>query len=1558
MADNEDDLKPVGAAEPLPPTDNDLKPVGAPEPLPSARPAPTPQTVPMASSHGATPVPFGTMAVSHGPTNGDGGVAVATRLANQALAQNPRSKGITLPAPPSNPAVPASKMQSYGTVAGVPIGIASSDEDQAKWGKRLASDLKESNPIQQVQEAADESKNYIHGAAQSMDPDMSLKVPIYLDPKQPTEPLDIGPQVVSAYKKFLAPAAEHEADFLKSQYDPKNLATLGLFDAAPAVAEGLSIVPGIGKVAPAAVKIAGYGAGASMFPGAVVNAGNNLADAELKREQGDTAGAVGSLTDATNNAGFAIDTGKATAEQTPRIARELGSSRLAVRTGEAITPYVAPVTDAVGKVASAVAAPFKAGYSYWNPEAGMGAEQAATMAFRPRNSKTNWQAEVQSALPDARRAADTLGIDTNGMTLDDALKAVQQAKKDVWGEYQQQFLDPSSDHSVSAQPIANALRAQVTDMMREQQPGLAKKIEQIAQTYDGRNLTVQELQDRVSQLNNQTRSIEARYITDKRAAKQAPQNAYVFAQRDGLRTLLDSAIEAEAGPGGADLRKRWGALTSLEDVISRRIPVAERQAPESFPKTMAKAYAAGRIVRGMFTFNPADILEGGVSLLSQRHSAKLNDPDYLTQVAFNKTTPRPPVATPAEYMPEPGAHSNIVPRFGRRQLPPATREYGVPENPTVDQVNNRDFGSSVTPVGATGRGGVLLRPAGLLPEARFPGEIPEPRPLRISGRVAPNNSRALPPISLPQTTSTPPNLEAVGMPQSAEPAALQAAAAQGRGGEIRIGKRVGTVVRSNDSPFEQSGQVEPGVEQGSSGVRSGMQRRSASSPVVMDQRGGEDRRGVYEKMVSQMTPEERAHVLLTDQTTGIPNGRAFDEAQKKSPAPVMAYSDIDGLSAVNDTFGHEAGDALIQAKAEALKAAGVDAYRLHGDEFAHRGDSDADLRAKLESARSDLRGRKLEVTDTRTGKRHILFGGDFSYGLGEDERGADQALYQHKDQRTRAGERSAVKGQLGGSYRLGPVEEDGGPGTVHGETPPSGKSGGTQDDGGSTPPVAPGSGTPPMPPTSGGNRVSGPVDTSRKDVALESGDAIDGSYGKDVTVKTPSGGIQGKYKVVEADSLIPSHNANTFAKNDAYPEGVQERAYHTSKEAQGRVIQQAQNYDPAYTVNTNPDAVNGPPVVTEDGIVLGGNSRAMATQRLYSSGGADAYRDAIKDQAQMFGIDPKSLDGFKQPVLVREIPKPATVDEARRIGSDLNKSMTGALGVSERAVSAGKSITPATVQSIADLIDDMGGDASIRDVLRDKGKQVLSMLTSDDVITDRERPQFVDSATGGLNEEGKTFVERALRGMVVDDPVLMDRVPKNVLNKLDGSLADVMGVAKRTDEYNLLPLLREALSEHAEIVARGSDVDTHLAQTGMFGPDRNEAVDALVRKLADKPKAVKAALRQFAQDAAFDKQGQGMLLTAGEQPSAAKAFNDAFGTKFTDEQFADALRNSMASHANSGTIPASEVSNGKERPRQNLRTGSAANEGVRRVATRTEERRATSRVRPTGIHRERDEPDR
>jgi len=442
--------------------------------------------------------------------------------------------------------------------------------------------------------------------------------------------------------------------------------------------------------------------------------------------------------------------------------------------------------------------------------------------------------------------------------------------------------------------------------------------------------------------------------------------------------------------------------------------------------------------------------------------------------------------------------------------------------------------------------------------------------------------------------------------------------------------------------------------------------------------------------------------------------------------------------------------------------------------------------------------------------------------------------------------------------------------------------------------------------------------------AMEAGKTVAGNYGNDTAVKTTTGSLPAKYKLVEADLLIPSHNAQTFAKNPQYPEGVQERDYARSKESQNRVIQQAQNYDPAYTVNTNPGAVNGPPVVTKDGIVLGGNSRTMSTQRLYKAGAGDAYKNSLRLNASQFGVTPAAVDSMKNPVLVREVETPANIETARRIGADLNKNMTGVMGAGDKAVSAGRSVKPQTLATISGMVNDAGEGATLRDVMRTNGKDIVSMMVKDGVISDRERPQFIDTSTGGLNDEGKNFVERALMGSVVDDSRLMDRVPKSVLGKLKGSLGDLASIGARTDEYNLMPLVREALQEHAEMAMRGLNINKYLSQSNMFGNTGNPAVEAMTRALAEKPKAFREAMQRYAEDARYDTQGQGLWGLTGGKPSAVKAFNDAFGANLTEDQFHNAV---LQSAQKEGTISGNGHSDQTAGSNEGVRQASAPNAG-------------------------------
>lgn len=92
--------------------------------------------------------------------------------------------------------------------------------------------------------------------------------------------------------------------------------------------------------------------------------------------------------------------------------------------------------------------------------------------------------------------------------------------------------------------------------------------------------------------------------------------------------------------------------------------------------------------------------------------------------------------------------------------------------------------------------------------------------------------------------------------------------------------------------------------------------------------------------------EAASNAALTDVLTGLANRRAWAEAVARaaimhatmpatSPVTVL-IADVDGLKAVNDQFGHDAGDHLIRAAASVLRAGAPDGAlvaRLGGDEF-------------------------------------------------------------------------------------------------------------------------------------------------------------------------------------------------------------------------------------------------------------------------------------------------------------------------------------------------------------------------------------------------------------------------------------------------------------------------------------------------------------------------------------------------------------------------------------------------------------------------------------------------
>ncbi|MBB5193345.1 diguanylate cyclase [Silvimonas terrae] len=89
---------------------------------------------------------------------------------------------------------------------------------------------------------------------------------------------------------------------------------------------------------------------------------------------------------------------------------------------------------------------------------------------------------------------------------------------------------------------------------------------------------------------------------------------------------------------------------------------------------------------------------------------------------------------------------------------------------------------------------------------------------------------------------------------------------------------------------------------------------------------------------------ELSAMALTDPLTSLPNrralldelGRMFAVAQRETRSVLIAFLDLDGFKQVNDTWGHEAGDVLLQTIARQLaqqRRAGDFIARVGGDEF-------------------------------------------------------------------------------------------------------------------------------------------------------------------------------------------------------------------------------------------------------------------------------------------------------------------------------------------------------------------------------------------------------------------------------------------------------------------------------------------------------------------------------------------------------------------------------------------------------------------------------------------------
>lgn len=406
-----------------------------------------------------------------------------------------------------------------------------------------------------------------------------------------------------------------------------------------------------------------------------------------------------------------------------------------------------------------------------------------------------------------------------------------------------------------------------------------------------------------------------------------------------------------------------------------------------------------------------------------------------------------------------------------------------------------------------------------------------------------------------------------------------------------------------------------------------------------------------------------------------------------------------------------------------------------------------------------------------------------------------------------------------------------------------------------------------------------PADTARAAEDLGRGVSEQASTGRrargdESTLTIPRGGDRPiRYEVRELADVQPSHDPHTFQKNPKYPY-VNDRDY-TSPANRTDVEEntKAGKFKPPMVLNDDPTAAGGPPIIRDNGAVLGGNSRTMMIARVYKNHPAEAqkYRDLLKKKAGGFGINAAELDNFKQPVLVR-------VDEGagatQKLITDLNIMPGKAMSSTEAASARSKSMPAETMQFLADRLGAEGPEGTLAQALEGgKGIRILNRLIEDNIIPKGERARYL-SDQGNLSPAAKTEIEQMLLGRLFRDQDQMKSTSPEMRNKLV-RVAPQLGKMAGTewDVSDMIPNAIEAVAASKAEKLKLSELNRRQVFAGMetqYSPEELAIADVLQR---NGPAQIERVFRRYVTEFDQAQQGQGLF---GDPLSQKDAFADVF----------------------------------------------------------------------------------
>ena len=437
-----------------------------------------------------------------------------------------------------------------------------------------------------------------------------------------------------------------------------------------------------------------------------------------------------------------------------------------------------------------------------------------------------------------------------------------------------------------------------------------------------------------------------------------------------------------------------------------------------------------------------------------------------------------------------------------------------------------------------------------------------------------------------------------------------------------------------------------------------------------------------------------------------------------------------------------------------------------------------------------------------------------------------------------------------------------------------------------------------------------------------SGPPLRGHLGDETSVATPQGAISARWALVEADDVIPSHDA-TRGRNakGGYPPNRNAddnvgRGYSDPKIGAGaiRVVQDiSENPNLDLLIVRSPDSMTGPSIVTKHGQVLGGNARMMGTQVIYQKGGANAqaFRTRTLEMAREVGIE--AGEEMTNPVLVRVANNPGNRGQLSEL---LNKPLTSGYNALGEAIAKGSKLSfrPGGAVRVTRLIVQMGQDGqTVRSALNNPktARELADAMYQERVWTPEEYNAYWRADRGKLTDEGKRQIERLITARLLDDESILADVPDAVFNKIQQSGPRLLALAEDGKVGNQVFIRR--LREATDLYTRWKDSD--LPFEDFFGSQgslirqaagMNDPVTlTLVRHLDEtKPSEFGNLVSRFYNEIG----AEGRVLASQGQPSmfGSAEFNthDVFFRVF-GESDSPAIRSAREAH---GTVGSATVS--------------------------------------------------